>query len=113
MTPSPNAEDQAIATFVRKGGEVNVDDHGNVVSLQFYDTTFSSADLAHFAAFPNLRELNLSTCQVDDAIWPNLRGMSNLESLTLWRAGVIDEELQNLGHFPKLKSLDILSLIHI
>ena len=105
--PDANAEDRAIAAFVRKGGRVTVDDDGNVTSLYFSDTVFSSADLAHFAAFPKLRELNFATCDVDDAIWPYLRGMSDLESMTLWRAAITDNGMENLRHFPKLKSLDI------
>ena len=106
-TPDTNSDDRAIAAFVRKGGNVTVDDDGNVVSLYFSDTAFSSDDLAHFAAFPKLRELDLATCEVDDAIWPNLRGMVDLESLTLWRAAITDSGMENLRHFQKLKSLDI------
>jgi hypothetical protein len=72
------AKDRAIASFVRRSNDIDVDDDDNVVSVCFFETTFSSADLAHFAAFPKLRELDLSICEVGDAIWPNLIGMSNL-----------------------------------
>lgn len=106
-TPDLNAEDRAIAAFTRKGGNIVVDDDGKVISVYFSDTVFSAAELMHFAAFPKLRELNLSTCKVDDAIWPHLRGMSDLESLQLWGAAITDKEMENLRHFPKLKSLDI------
>ena len=100
-------EDRAIATFVRKGGNITVDEDGEVVSLEFYDTTFSSAELQCFSAFPKLMELNLSTCEVDDSIWLHLREMSTLKSLTLWRAAITDAGMENLSHLSTLESLDI------
>ena len=115
---SPNgdqAEDAAIAHFIRRGSTLTASPSGKVTSLFLSipistDSTclpLGSVDLLHLAALRDLRKLYLSLGQADDAIWPAICRLRKLNTLELGRSGITDEGLKNLKYLPELKSLNL------
>ena len=97
--------DEAIAIFEQLGGKLTIGPEGEFVSWRFYEATFTSDSMSNFSAFPGLRGLEIWHCEVDDSIWPYVSEMSNLESLSIWNAGITDFGLQSLRHMSKVSRL--------
>lgn len=76
------------------------------ISLYLNSGGFKDADLAPLDNLACIRKLVLAE-PVTDAGLEHLRGLSNLEELTLWSANVTDAGLANLSKLTKLRKLSI------
>ncbi len=77
----------------------------SIVELDLSGLQFQPDDLAGVAHLKNLKKLNLSRSNANDAALAHLKGLAQLESLNLFHTDVTDAGLQQLTGLTKLKRI--------
>ena len=119
----------AIAKLERKGAKVDVDDHGNVRSVNFTRkkiadsdlqplvelrhlktldlrfTPISNAGLAYVKELTTLETLNLQATRVTDDGLRQLQSLTNMQKFSVERTAVTDDGLEYLTPFSRLETL--------
>jgi hypothetical protein len=103
-TPTPDAVIDAIKEL---GGVVKIDKNGAVVSVDFYGTKVTDAELEHLEGLTNLQTLNLLITQTTDAGLEHLTGLTKLQMLNLAGTKITDAGLVHLKGLNNLTNLSL------
>ena len=90
-----------------RGGRVQVDKAGRVVSVRFTDRAIETPDLDLLVQCRTLRRLDLEGSRLDDAGLSRLATIESLESLALHDARITDAGLKQLARLERLKTLGL------
>ncbi|MBL4886165.1 MAG: hypothetical protein JKY95_16740 [Planctomycetaceae bacterium] len=104
MEPIIDSENKAIEAIKALGGEVSLDESGNVQSVDFSRTGITDAGLVHLKGMTNLEYLDLEGTKVSDAGLVHLKGLTGLRRLHLEDTKVTKEGVKELQTaLPKCK----------
>jgi WD40 repeat protein len=104
------AEDRAVKTIQRVGGDFRRDEGlpgKPVVSVQFFNSRVTDADLKDVAGLAQLRVLGLNSTKVTDAGFRELASLTQLKELYLTWTKITDASFQQIAHFPQLQLLKL------
>ena len=84
-----------------------LDERGNVVSINVAATSFGDEEMRRLKSLPTLRELHLAATRVTDAGMVHVSKLPQLEELYLSKCAVTDAGLSHVARLSQLRSLNI------
>jgi hypothetical protein len=93
--PAAAGDASAVAALKKLGARIKQDDQGNVVELNLSRSKITDAGLLHLKGLPNLQTLSLPK-QITDAGLVHLRGLTNLQVLDVKNTQATDAGIAEL-----------------
>jgi uncharacterized protein YjbI with pentapeptide repeats len=101
---------KAIAEIEKLGGKVTFDEKSrekSVIGVNLSGTTVTDAGLEHLKGLTQLQELSLTDTKVSGAGLEHLKELTNLQRLDLMHTEVTDAGLEGLKELTNLKGLNL------
>ena len=106
--PPAQAAD-ADAALKNLGAEIHRNDQGEVVEVDLNFNDITDAGLVHLKGLPNLQNLSLFRTKVTDAGLVHLKGLTSLQTLNLYGTQITDAGLVHLKGLTGLQELYLFS----
>lgn len=86
---------------------IEKDSQGEVVGVGLDQTRVTDAGMVHLKGMPNLQTLSLTYTDITDLGLTHIKGLNNLQSLDLYDTQITDKGLDNLKGLKNLRTLKL------
>ena len=104
-SPAQTPDVDPVAALKKIGAKIKRDDQGEVVEVSLAGTKITDAELVHLKGLANLQSLTLTRTEITDSGLVHFKGLPNLQTLYLSGTKVTDTGLVHLKGMTNLEKL--------